>query len=73
MYMYIGPRHHGELPCADPALPRPGQGVLREVLPHRDRQGHVDPGEDPHHERVVLTDGTGAPDPNPKHLVNWCF
>ena len=21
----------------------------------------------------VLTDGTGTPDPNPKHLVDWCF
>ena len=20
-----------------------------------------------------LTDGIGTPDPNPKHLVNWCF
>ena len=20
-----------------------------------------------------FTDGIGTPDPNPKHLVNWCF
>ena len=21
----------------------------------------------------ALTDGIGAPDPNPRHLANWCF
>ena len=23
--------------------------------------------------RQVIADGIGAPDPNPKQLVNWCF
>ena len=23
--------------------------------------------------RTGLTDGIGTPNPNPRHLVNWCF